>query len=109
MLNFAVLMLIFWKSDTTLVSQAVCQIRRSVNQRVLMPIHLAYIMLFAYFCVACKNSEFCYYIFLHNSFDFSRKDRSMCESYTIHEPQKAIYENPAKTGLHTSFLCYHAL
>ncbi len=35
-----------------------------------MPIHIAYIMLFSYFCVACENSEFCYYIFLDNSFDF---------------------------------------
>ncbi len=34
----------------------------------LILIHLAYILLFSYFCVACENSEFCYDIFLHNSF-----------------------------------------
>ncbi len=45
------------------------KIRWSVNQRELMPTHLAYIILFSYFCGAHKNSAFCYYIFSHNSFD----------------------------------------
>ncbi len=75
-----------------------------------MPIHLAYIMLFSYFCVACKNSEFCYHIFSYDFFDFSLEDCSMCESYTIRKPQNAIYEKPAKTRLHTSlFFCVIAL
>ncbi len=43
---------------------------RSANQRKLIPIHLAYIMLFSYFCTACENSEICFYIFSHSSFDF---------------------------------------
>ncbi len=48
-----------------------------------MPLHLAYVTLFLYFCVVCKNSDFCYYIFSHNSFNFSLEDRSMCESYAM--------------------------
>ncbi len=64
----------------------------------LMSIHLAYFILFSYFCVVCENNEFCFYIFFsHNSFDFPREDCSMYESYTIHKPQNAIYEKPVKT------------
>ncbi len=75
----------------------------------LMPIHLAYIVLFSYFCVAYKNSEF-YYFFFFNSFDFSREDCSMCESYAIRKLQSAIYKKSAITGLHTSpFSHYHTL
>ncbi len=81
---------------------SVFHIRHYFRRFKLMPIQLADIILFSYFCVACENSEFCYYIFSHNSFDFSRKDRSMCESYAIHKPQNAIYKKPAKTGLRTS-------
>ncbi len=33
-----------------------------------MPIHLAYTVLFSYFCVAYENSKFRYYIFSHNFF-----------------------------------------
>ncbi len=44
---------------------------------------LVYIMLFSYFCVAWENNQFCYYIFLYNTFDFSHEDRSMCKSYMI--------------------------
>ncbi len=57
------------------------KIRRNARQWELMPIHLAQIMLFPYFCVAHKNSEFFYYIFLHISFDFLRWNHSMYESY----------------------------
>ncbi len=73
-------------------------------KRKLMPTHLVYIMLFSYFCVACENSEFCYYISSHNSFDFSREDCSMGESYAICELQNAINEKPAKNrSTHFSF------
>ncbi len=73
------------------------KIRQSANQRELIPIHLAYIMLFSYFWVARENSEFCYYIFSCNSFGFSHENHSMCESNAIHKPRNAIYEKPAKS------------
>ncbi len=78
------------------------KIRRSASQRELMPIHLTYIILLSYFCVAYENSEFCYYIFPHNFFDFLREDYSMCESYTIRKPQNVIYKKPVNTDLHIS-------
>ncbi len=91
-----------------------CYFRRlfteNKTKRELMPLHLAYVMLFSYFCIVCENSEFCYYIFSHNFFDFLCEDHSMCESYEICEPRNAIYKKPAKTGLHISpFSRYHAL
>ncbi len=79
------------------------KIRRRANRSELIPIHFEYIMLFSYFCVARKDSEFCYYILSYNSFDFSRDDLSLCESYTICELRNVIQEKPAKTGLHTPF------
>ncbi len=48
----------------------------------LMPMRLAF-MLFSYFSVVYENSEFCYYIFSHNSFDFLCEDCSMCKSSAI--------------------------
>ncbi len=53
------------------------------TKRELMPIHLVYIIIFSYFCAACENNEFCYYIFSHNSFNFLHEDQSMCEFYAI--------------------------
>ncbi len=75
--------LVCFKYDT-IFSNYLLKIGQILIQPELMTIHLAYIMLFSYFCVACENSEFCYYIFSHNSFDFSREDNSMCKSYAVY-------------------------
>ncbi len=72
------------------------KIRRSRNHCELMYIHLAYIMLFSYFCVACENSEFCYNTFSHNFFDFLCEDCSMYESYSYANCETRYTKNPCK-------------
>ncbi len=63
------------------------KIKQSTNQRQLMLITLAYIMLFSHFWVACKNSELCYYIFSYNS---------LCRLYTMRKLPQEKGENAKK-------------
>ncbi len=56
--------LVYFTYDATFAG-CLLKRRQSVNQCELMYIHLAYIMLFSYFCVTCENSEFCAIMFFY--------------------------------------------